>query len=525
MYRRPGVSTTVPDTPALHEFEDALGPGRVITSEHELREWRDPFQFESWDEYTASAVVMPETVEEVQAVVRIAGRHGIPLWTHSQGRNNGYGGPAPRVQGSVIVSLRNMNRVLEIDEECAYALVEPGVRWFDLYEALRAGGHRLMLSIADIGWGSVIGNTLDNGITYMPYGQDQQMQCGMEVVLADGEVMRTGMGALPGSPAWNVYKRGLGPTADQLFMQSNFGIVTKMGVWLMPYPEVFHPVWVRVWNDDDLGPLTDTLRALMLDGTIRGVPQMLNTVLFGSMISSHDQWWTGEGPIPDREIERMGRELEIGRWMLRCALYGDEAVVEHQFAKVREAFARIPGADVWGWMCAPEDIPSLENPHERVMGGVPNLDLNAMVAWYGGDQGGHIGFSPIAPLTGHHAGELRDLMRGMLAESGLDYMASLLPVSARSFAHITMIIYDTKNEQQVRSAFDVSKRLVRQAAKQGYGEYRAHLDFMDLAAEQYSWNNHAYMRFCETIKDAVDPQGILAPGKQGIWPKSMRGSR
>ena len=50
--------------------------------------------------------------------------------------------PAPRVKGSVIVSLRNMNRVLEIDEELGYAVVEPGVRWFDLYEAIKAGGHR-----------------------------------------------------------------------------------------------------------------------------------------------------------------------------------------------------------------------------------------------------------------------------------------------------------------------------------------------------------------------------------------------
>jgi hypothetical protein len=49
--------------------------------------------------------------------------------------------------------------------------------------------------------------------------------------------------------------------------------------------------------------------------------------------------------------------------------------------------------------------------------------------------------------------------------------------------------------------------------------------FSDLAADQYSWNDHAYMRFCETINDALDPQGILAPGKQGIWPRSMREGR
>jgi 4-cresol dehydrogenase (hydroxylating) len=81
---------------------------------------------------------------------------------------------------------------------------------------------------------------------------------------------------------------------------------------------------------------------------------------------------------------------------------------------------------------------------------------------------------------------------------------------------------DTKNEAQVRSAYDVSKALVVEAAKLGYGEYRAHLSFMDLAAEQYSWGDHAYRRFCETLKDALDPAAILAPGKQGIWPRSMR---
>jgi 4-cresol dehydrogenase (hydroxylating) flavoprotein subunit len=426
------------------------------------------------------------------------------------------------VKGSVIVSLRQMNRVLEINEECAYAVVEPGVRWFDLYEAIKTGGHELMVSITDVGWGSVIGNTLDHGVTYMPYGVDMGMQCGMEVVLANGEVMRTGMGAMPGNRAWHVYKRGLGPTPDQLFMQSNFGIVTKMGVWLMPYPEVYMPLWLRVSRDEDLAAVVDTLRTLMLDDTIRMVPQILNTLLLGSIMTERAKWWDGDGPIPDEVLDKMGRELEIGRWIMRFALYGDEAVVDHRFAKIKEAFSRIPGADIWGTKCAPADIPSLEHPVERVQGGVPSLDLNQMTAWYGGEEGGHIGFSPVAPLTGHDAAALRDLLRGMINEAGLDYMAALIPINARSFIHVTLIIFDTKNEAQTRAAYDVAKRLVRDAAKLGYGEYRAHLDFMDLAAEQYSWNNHAYRRFCETIKDALDPNGILAPGKQGIWPASMR---
>ena len=145
------------------------------------------------------------------------------------------------MRGSVIVSLRRMNRVLEINEESAYAVVEPGVRWFDLYEAIQAGGHKLMLSIADLGWGSVVGNTLDHGVdVHAVRGRHGGRSAGWRSCSPNGEVMRTGMGAMPGNRSWHVYKRGLGPTPDQLFMQSNFGIVTKMGVWLMPVPGGLH---------------------------------------------------------------------------------------------------------------------------------------------------------------------------------------------------------------------------------------------------------------------------------------------
>jgi 4-cresol dehydrogenase (hydroxylating) len=306
-------------------------------------------------------------------------------------------------------------------------------------------------------------------------------------------------------------------------MQSNYGIVTKMGVWLMPYPECFMPLWLRVWRDDDLGPLMDTLRQLLLDRTIEGVPGIYSTIALASVLSSRAQWYQGGDPIPDPVIDTMARELEIGRWIMRFALYGDEPVVDHRFAKVKSAFERIPGAEVWGQKCAVEDIPGLEHPGERIVGGVPSLDWNTMTGWYGGEEGGHIGFSPVAPLTGRDAMALRDLLRRLVEqEAGLDYIGAALAVNARSFIHVTMVIFDTKDEAQVRRAYDTAKLLVREAAKAGYGEYRAHLDFMDLAAEQYSFGNHAYRRFCETIKDALDPNGILAPGKQGIWPRSMR---
>ncbi len=70
-----------------------------------------------------------------------------------------------------------------------------------------------------------------------------------------------------------------------------------------------------------------------------------------------------------------------------------------------------------------------------------------------------------------------------------------------------------------------SALMVREAAEAGYGEYRTHISFMDQIAKTYGWNDNAHAEASSRpLKDALDPNGILAPGKQGIWPASLPGS-
>jgi 4-cresol dehydrogenase (hydroxylating) len=335
--------------------------------------------------------------------------------------------------------------------------------------------------------------------------------------------VRTGPGAISNGRAWHVYKRSFGPSFDGLFFQSNLGIVTRMGVWLMPEPECYLPGWVMVPRDDDLGPMVDILRELMLGGSITGYPMILSPVAAASVFTDRAHWYDGDGVLPEEAIDRICAELGFGRWTMRFAIHGDEAIVDHRFAKVQEAFARIEGATVLGSKVAGTDVHTIENPAERVQAGVPNLELVQMGKWYGGEAGGHIGFSPAAPLTSEDAVRLRDLLRPALAEHGLDYSAALIPTGPRSFINVVLVVFDTSDEEQTRSAFAVSKELVPKAAALGYGEYRAHIDFMDLCSQAYDFNDYAGRRLAETIKDALDPNGILMPGKQGIWPKRLRG--
>ena len=180
----------------------------------------------------------------------------------------------------------------------------------------------------------------------MPYGADFQTLCGLEVVTADGELLRTGMGAMPDNTSWHLYRRGLGPTLDQLFMQSNFGVVVKAGVWLMPWPETYAPVWLTAWKEEDLIPIIDTVRGLRLDRTLEGIPRLYNTIVFASLMAERSRWYDGDGPTPDPIIDQIARDLGIGRWSMSMALWEDDAIADHKLAKIKAAFEQIPGVEV-----------------------------------------------------------------------------------------------------------------------------------------------------------------------------------
>jgi 4-cresol dehydrogenase (hydroxylating) len=504
---------------ALRAFASAVGEQAVLTAEQSA-EFRDPYSFPGWDSHWPSAVVQPSSVEEVQAVVRVARQFKIPLWTTSMGKNNAYGGPAPRVRGSVVVSMRRLNRVLRVNEDLAYAVVEPGVSFFDLCADLQRRGSTLWASIPDLGWGSVVGNTLDHGVGYLPGGNHADSMCGMEVVLASGDVIRTGMGAMAGNSAWHAHRRGFGPSVDSLFMQSNFGIVTKMGKWLTPRPEVYAPVEVRAGRESDLEALIDTVRPLLLDGTVTNVPLLGALTGAASMMKPRAQWHDGPGPLPPAFYEAARAELGLGFWNLRLALYGPDAVVDVQLARVKEAFARgVPDAEVVARKLDGKDVneQTLTTHPERVQAGIPGLLLLDSLQWWGG-IGGHLDFSPVAPLQGHHARRLVNLIRPEVEGAGLDFWPGTI-MTPRSFYMVSPLLYDTTNEAQVKAAYDVYRRLVRLTGEAGYGLYRGHLDFMDDIAAEYDWGDHAMLRLYSTLKNALDPDGILSPGKQGIWPQ------
>jgi 4-cresol dehydrogenase (hydroxylating) len=499
--------------------------GRIIGDEYvytddAVNSYQDPYSITN-DEalYRAHAAVAPESTEQVQAIVRVANEFGIPLWPISCGKNHGYGGAAPRVSGSLVLDLNRMNRVLEVNEDAAYALLEPGVSYFELFDYLQQNGHRLWLDVPDPGWGSVVGNALEHGVGYTPYGDHFMMQCGMEVVLPTGEVVRTGMGAMPGNNTWQLFKYGYGPYLDGMFTQSNYGIVTKMGMWLMPEPPGYRPYMVSFQREEDIEQIIEVLRPLKVNGIVQNAATIRSLHLVAAINATRSQYYDGDGPIPDSIAQQIMRDQDIGMWNFYGALYGPPPIMDTFWEAIQGAFSTIPGARFY----FPEDrtMPGDVLTHRaETMRGIPRLTEYSLCNWTGG--GGHIGFSPVSPTTGADATKQYEMVRDRMHEYGFDYM-SVFAIGWREMHHVVMLIFDRRDPDERRRAHELFEVLVEEAAAEGYGEYRAHLQYMDRIAQTYSWNDNALLRLQEKIKDALDPNGILAPGKQGIWPRNLRG--
>jgi len=541
----------------LSKFLEILGEkGVIVGDEHKLN-YLDIFSLrENEHEIRGSPCALrPTTVEHIQAILKVANEFKIPVWTVSRGRNLGYGGNAGRVrvgfastplvlstvmltdsQGSVIIDLQDMDKVLEVNDKYCYYTVEPGVSFFKLYETIREQKKNIWCSVPALGWGSIVGNSLDRGWGYTPNGDHSNQICGIEAVLADGTLVRTGMGAV-NEKLWPLFRGGYGPTYDSMFSQSNFGIVTKMTLWSSPAPLGFISCHIAVPKETDLVPLIDIFRELLTHDVIQNHPVIGNIVRELGKRGTRSKWYDGKGAIPDWRLEELAKEHNLSWWDANFALYGPKEIIDFNFRRCQEAFAAIPGARLRGNAYYPDaskgekflDAAAVPADDSWMQTGVPSMAPIVSIQYRGVD-GGHISFSPIVPADGQAALDWYFEAKKICADFGFDFVAGL-HLYQRHLAHLIMIYFDRTDQEDKTAADKLFAELVIKARRAGYGEYRAHIDHMDLVSGVYDFGVNdegsegvpALMRLNHRIKDELDPNGILSPGKQGIWPRRLRG--
>ncbi len=485
---------------AIAQMRKVVGPEYVLTDREALLPYEKLMLPQPEDEYAPSGAILAATVEEVQGVLAICNKHRVPLWPISTGRNFGYGSALPATRGQLILDLKRMDRILEVDPVLCTALVEPGVTYQQLHDHLAEWNLPLWLDFP--GGGPLVGpvgNTLERGTGSTPYADHFAHACGMEVVLADGRVLRTGMGSLASSRAWQVYKYGYGPYLDGLFTQSNFGIVTKLGLWLMPAPASYRTVLVQYAEDSALERAVEAVRPLRLSGTIPNPCALSNATLALTAYARRAELYQGGGSTPENVILSSARQHGIAPWNLTFTLYGAPEQVAPNLEIVTRAF------EASGGRVNPDH-------HDPSQVSELNLDAFSLLDWVGG--GGLAWLAPVSPARGSDAARQRDIARGVLGRHGLDYLAAPT-VYGRDLHHLVALVFDRADPQAVQGARAAFRELAAAFLDNGYGLCRTGIDYMTALANAYGETHRDVNR---TLKRALDPNGILAPGKAGIGP-------
>ncbi len=185
------------------------------------------------DKWHASAlpdvVVFPESTGDVSSILKLASDSAIPVYTRAAG--TGHTGGCVPVHGGVLLSMARMNRILEINPSDGVAVAQPGVITGDLQNATREHGWYYPPDPASLKECTLGGNVATNagGPRCLKYGVTKQYILGLETVLASGEILRTGGRCHKNSTGFDL-------TSLMVGSEGMLGIITEITVRLIPHP-------------------------------------------------------------------------------------------------------------------------------------------------------------------------------------------------------------------------------------------------------------------------------------------------
>lgn len=218
-------SPPVADPQWLTDLRRAL-PDRVRTD-------ADVLEQHSGDKWFAAnlpaAVVVADSAATVSAAMRVASSHRVPVTV--RGGGVGYVGGCVPARGGIVLAMSGMNRILEIHPGDGVAVVQPGVLTGDLQDAVKRQGWYYPPDPASLRECTVGGNVATNagGPRCLKYGVTRSFVLGLEVVLADGTILRTG-------GRCHKNRQGFDLTGVFVGSEGMLGVVTEIIVRIIPHP-------------------------------------------------------------------------------------------------------------------------------------------------------------------------------------------------------------------------------------------------------------------------------------------------
>ena len=446
---------------------------------------------------TPVVVAKPKNKEEVSALVSLAKKHQIEWHAISKGKNWGYGDRCAEHDGFLIIDLSLMNQIVEINEELAYAVVEPGVSQGQLYKELIARQSRLMLDVTGAGPdASIVGNVLQRGFGHTPHGDRTAHSCNYEAVLADGSITYTGFGEITESKVGHVYPYGQGPNHQGMLAQSRSGIVTRMTIWLMPRPECITGFAFKTDDSKKFIQIVNRIRQLRQNGTIDSVVHMANDL----RVVSSQPWireYQHDTVFSEEDRHQFRNRAGICRWNGLGGIYGSRSITKAKKKDIQAALRDLCQVRFVG-----KRLIQLMNTGSNLLPAVGRLDQlrsfttavtdvydllsgkpttnHLQGAFYrnrpaSGEiiDAGLIWIAPVIPFTGEHAERLVGNLEPIANQFGFDFPITISPVVSSAAVCISNISYDKNDQAQSSRAIGCYRAISKCLKNLGYPPYRS----------------------------------------------------
>ena len=421
-------------------------------------------------------VVMPSSVEEVQAIVQLCSETGNPLIS-AGGRNGICGACLPRVENAVMLDMVNMDKIVKLDEDVMTVTVEAGLRWAELIHRLDERGYKLGFrgpyggNVGTVG-GSVSINSI--GYAASKYGPSPESVVSLEIVLADGSILRTGTGWNRDAQIFGRYSTYNDLTGIFMGDQGTLGVKTK--VTLKIYPRADY----KTYGDFGFKTLDDATAAF-LEVQKRGLTEELNLL---ADRQSTDTFFPGF----------LDSHPEINSMFASIVQETDEQLAQRKMEIVREIALAHGGKDLGNFA---------SQMHWREM-------FNLVQPLY--NNGFWLNTCHLRPIT-----SIPKLMKRIWAlfnkynmeKNGIKWIASCLG-SERTYATGWVTIF-APSKQKMDLALEIWNQMLDAVIETGGCPYWNGLLWESRALEK---TRPEFLNTYRAIKGALDPKGIFNPG---VW--------
>lgn len=527
---------------ALHAWRERLGEASVLGGDAAGQRYGPST---SGAERVIAAALRPRSVEDVVAIVKVASDCSVPLYPISTGKNWGYSDAAPARDGCVIVDLGALDRI-EIDCQAGLVTLEPGVTQQMLGDYLDA--HDLPFLVPVTGAGphcSLLGNALERGYGITPYTDHFGAVTALEAVLADGRLYRSALSELGGVLVDRAYKWGVGPYLDGLFAQSGFGIVTKMTIALAPRPERSTAFLFRIADDRCLETAVAAVhQALRRLGGIVGSINLMNAERVLAMTAPYPAELVGpDGVLPASVVAQLARRHRVSAWTGFGALYGAARVVQAARREIRKALKPAGGhvrfvnpgtAAAVARRC--QRIPVLRGSGlarraqavasaMQLVAGRPSEVALRLAYWRSApppstrapldpaaDGCGLIWYSPLVPMMPERVRRYVAIVRDICGRHRIEPLITLTSLSDRCFDSSVPLLFERADRAATERAQACYIALLDAGKSEGFLPYRIGLQGMDWLVRP----GQPYWEMAAALKAAIDPRGIISPGRYSL---------